>query len=625
MSHQPWGQAHHEALFASHLNALFGELGPRLLQFARERAQWVRLPAGEVLMRQGEPGDAAYLTVSGRLRVYIADEAGRERMVRELGRGEIIGELSLYTGEPRSATVVAVRDTVLVRLERAQFEQLLALDPRVSMLFTSRVIQRLRSEHLRRPWPAPVTVALLPASGGVDVAQFARELAAALAAHGRVAVLDAAAVDAAHPPRPAAAAADEDARVALAVDAVEANHDFVLLLAGSEADPWARRCVRHADEILLVADATQAPVLGALEQAVLLEGQARLEAAQILVLLHPAHARAARGARAWRERRPLAGHVNLRRGHAPDVARLARIVARKAVALVLAGGGARGFAHLGIWRKLREAGVEIDLVGGTSIGAMMGAVVAADLPLDESIGIVRGAFARNPTGDYNLLPLVSLIKGRRVKTAVHSALEQLLGGEADVEDLWKGYFCIASNYSQAREQMVEGGSLSRALLASAAIPGALPPVVMGGDLLCDGGTFNNFPVDVMRQVRGVGRVIGVDLGVHSARKLEFEDVPDSWTLMLDRLRPRSKRRFRLPSLMSYLLNVTILYSISRQPEARRATDLYLNPPLFKVGLLDWARFDAIVGQGEAHAAEVLAGLDPHQRALLGMAPPDSRP
>ncbi len=100
-----------------------------------------------------------------------------------------------------------------------------------------------------------------------------------------------------------------------------------------------------------------------------------------------------------------------------------------------------------------------------------------------------------------------------------------------------------------------------------------------GDLLCDGGTFNNFPVDVMRDMRGVGTVIGVDLGARTPRRLDFDEVPGAWTLLRDRLRPRSKRRYRLPSLMAYLLNVTILYSTSRQQQLRQLTDLYFSPPL----------------------------------------------
>jgi len=278
---------------------------------------------------------------------------------------------------------------------------------------------------------------------------------------------------------------------------------------------------------------------------------------------------------------------------------------RTAVGLVFAGGGARGFAHLGIYQALQEHGVEIDCVGGTSIGAAMAIGVASDRPLDVVMSSARRAFGVNPTGDFNFLPLLSLIKGRRLRGILAEGVQGLLGFDADVEDLWKNYYCVATNYSQAREQVLRRGNLVRAMLASVAIPGALPPVISDGDLLCDGGTFNNFPVDVMLGRRGIGKVIGVDLDFRKTRRLEFDEVPGTWALLRDRFRPRGKRRYRLPSLMSYLLNVTILYSMSRQREARRMTDLYFNPPLDRVGLLEWDKFDDIVRQGHAHALEVL--------------------
>jgi NTE family protein len=184
--------------------------------------------------------------------------------------------------------------------------------------------------------------------------------------------------------------------------------------------------------------------------------------------------------------------------------------------------------------------------------------------------------------------------------------------------LWKGFFCVASNYSQAREQRISAGDLAQALLASCAIPGALPPVICNGELLCDGGTFNNFPVDAMREFRGIGTVIGVDLGIRNAHRLEIEDVPGSWSLLLDRLRPRKTRRYWLPSLTAYLLNVTILYSTSRQREAQRLVDLYLNPPLHRVGLLQWSRFDEIVRQGYDYATGVLDALPEARQAAVGL-------
>jgi NTE family protein len=611
--------AHRDALLAQHLETLLGELGPAALGFLRQRLQWVELNAGEVLMTQGTPGDSAYLSLSGRLRVYIAEDDGAPRMVRELGRGEVIGEMSLYTGEPRSATVVAIRDSVLVRLDRAGFEALLAAQPQVSVVFTRQIIRRLQTQHLRRPVPAPVTVALLPISEGVALPSFAQRLAAQLGRYGRVCVVDAALVSSRTGAPGALRQGDAiDRRVAMVLDSLEAAHDYVLLLADVGAGDWTRRCIGHADELLLLAEAARPPVLHDIERALLNARPQRSEAAEILLLLHPAEAVTPRGTKRWLERRPVTGHVNLRPTLDRDMARLARLVSRNAIGLALGGGGARGFAHLGAWRALRARGIEIDCVGGTSIGAAMAALIAADPPPDRAIDIARRAFGANPTGDFNLLPLVSLIKGRRARAAVQRSIDELVGGPIDIEDLWKGFFCIASNYSQGREERLRSGDLGRALLASFAIPGALPPAIRDGDLLCDGGTFNNFPVDAMREVRGVGPVIGIDLGVRGARRLDFDEVPGSWALLLDRLRPRRRRRYRLPSLMSYLLNVTILYSVSRQPQARRLTDLYLNPPLHKVGLLQWSRFDAIVRQGEQYTVEAIEKLDPTQRAQLGL-------
>ena len=605
----PAAPEHHDTLLTQHLRTFLGDIEPAALTLLRERLTWVEIAGGQTLMEQGAPGDSMYLSISGRLRAYVNDEEGVPRMVREMGRGQVIGEMSLYTDEPRSASVVAIRDSVLVRLDKAHFAELLASSSTVSMALTRQIIRRLQTQGNRNPVPLPVTITLLPVSAGVDARGFADKLAVQLASKGRVIVLDAAALDAALGEPGAASGTAADAalnrRISMQLDNIEAEHEFVLLLADDQPNAWTRRCCRHGDELLLLADATQAPALHANEIDWLTQRPARAEAAEILVLLHPAQTRCPRGTGAWLARRPVTEHAHIRPALERDMARLARIESRSAVGLVLAGGGARGFAHLGVYKALQERGIEVDFVGGTSIGAVMAALVAADQPMDQVHAVTRRAFSINPTGDINWLPLISLIGGRRLRRIVSQSVTELLGFAADIEDLWKNYYCIAANYSHAREQALRSGPLQKALLASTAIPGALPPVVLDGDLLCDGGTFNNFPVDVMRNVRGVGTVIGVDLNTKKPRRLEFDEVPGTWALLRDRLRPRKQRRYKLPSLASYLMNVTILYSMSRQRHAQLQTDLYFNPPLDRVGLLEWKRFDHIVEQGYAHALEVL--------------------
>jgi NTE family protein len=614
----PLRPQHQEELLLTHLRSFLGILDEAAIQMVRQRLRWVEVAGGETLMRQGEPGDALYMLVSGRLRVYI-DEHEQRRIVREIARGEVVGEMSLYTDAPRSATLVAIRDSVLVSLDKADFTQLLATSPEVSTALTRQIIQRLQSERSLTLIDKPVTMALMPISADVDAAALAVELASQLSLKGRVGVLDST-VMARHFENAARATdgelgASQRRSVAMLLDQIESAHDYVLLVADAQPSDWTQMCVRHADEILLLANAAAPPVLHANEQQILVDRPPRSEAAEILVLLQAAELNHPTGTALWLNRRPLSGHVHVRVSHAPDMARLARIQSRSAVGLVLAGGGARGFAHLGVYRALCEHGIAIDYFGGTSIGAVMAGFLASDLPFKTIDDLARELFARNPTGDFNFFPVISLFKGQRLRQIVGEAVDRAVGHGAHIEDLWKNYFCVSTNFSKARELVLERGDLLKALLSSVAIPGALPPVVMDGDLICDGGTFNNFPVDVMHQQRGVGRVIGVDLSNSKSRRIEFDEMPSAWALLRDRLRPRKHRRYKLPSLANLLINTTVLYSASRRNQAKALTDLYFNPPLDRIGMLDWSQYDLVVQQGYQHAVETLRLAD--NNAVIG--------
>jgi len=598
-----------------HLHHMLSEVDPAAMAILREHLQWVELAAGETLMRQGEPGDSMYLSISGRLRVFLQDDDGGERMVREMGRGEIIGEMSLYTDDPRSATVVAIRDSVLVRLAKSEFNSLLVSSAQVSIALTRQMVKRLATANQRPVVPPPAVMALLPITDEVNELDLAERLAHHLRPVGTVCIVTADSVaQALQMPVEAAFATSEDSnrRIALHLDLLERDHDFVLLVGDAHASPWTQHCTRHSDEILLLANARQPPLVSQTETVCLAQRSARSDAAQILVLLHEANLRSPRDTQRWLARRAVTDHVHVRPALDTDMARLARIQSRTAVGLVLAGGGAKGLAHLGLYKALQEHDIVVDFVGGTSIGAIMATIVGSDRPTAELMDTAREAFSRKPTSDFNFIPLISLIRGRRMRQLLESAVNNIFGHAAGVEDMWKNCFCIASNYSQAREEVITQGSLFKSVLASVAIPGAFPPVLKTGDLLCDGGTFNNFPVNVMRARRGVGLVIGVDMGTRKPRPLPMEDMPDSWALLRDRLRPRSQRRYKLPSLMAYLLNVSILYSTSRQRESQKLTDLYFNPPLERVGMLHWHRFDAITEQGYRYANDMLNAMTPEQ-------------
>jgi NTE family protein len=608
-------------LLRAHLREFLHGADDDALATLQRELEWQELPAGGVLMRQGEPGDSMVVLVSGRLRVSIADAQGRDRVVREVARGEVVGEMALITDAPRSATLVAMRDSVLARLPAPAFKALLAHHPAVSLALTRRIITRLQTEGRVGGSDRPTVVALLPLGGRADAptaAALARALASALAPHDRVALVDAAGMTTrlGHAPGDDA---ESMRRMALLLDEIESAHDLVLLLADAAPTAWTRCCARQGDEVLLLAHADDDPAPGAVERACHLagtEGNAgpRPLPTAVLLLMHPAARPGPTATARWLAPRRLRTHVHLREGHAPDAERLARLVARRGTGLVLSGGGARGAAHAGVYRALWERGVPVDAIGGTSMGAVFGALMGFDPSGDDVVNTFARHFADNPTGDVNLLPLLSLINGGRLRRMMERT-ELRFGGAAGlaIEDLWKPYFCIAANVTRATEQVLDSGPLIAAVMASCAVPGAMPPVLRDGELLCDGGVFNNLPTDVMRTRWGIGHVIAVDLDPDRPQRIALDALPTPWQLLLDRLRPRARRRYRLPSLPSYLMNVTALQGTARQRAATALADLVVRPELPRIGMLQWSRYALAVQGGYEAACRALDQSQPQSR------------
>jgi NTE family protein len=376
---------------------------------------------------------------------------------------------------------------------------------------------------------------------------------------------------------------------------------------------WTRRCLRHADEVLLLAQANAPARMPELERRLCTGEKAITSARQTLVLLHGGDTAHPSVTTAWLDRRPVDAVVHVRLHSPRDLSRLTRIVSGNAIGLVLGGGGARGFAQLGVYKALEEFGVEVDLVAGTSIGAAMGGAISLDLRADVLIDIMRRTFRANPTSDLNLIPLISLIRGKKLKRSIDNFLKEAIDHEADVSDSWRSLCCVATNYSQACEKVIARGPLARAVRASLSIPVALPPVPWEGDLLVDGGAFNNFPTTVMTAM-GARRIIGVDLSSRHPRVYEHEEIPGTLELVRDRLRGSKLRKYWLPTLGTVMLTMSVLYSESRREQARQSVDIYINPALSGVPLLDWKAFDRIVDIGYESAKQVLSAMSGEQLA-----------
>jgi len=546
------------------------------------------LPGGATLFEAGEPSDAMYLLIAGCLGAYSAGDA--PRLLGRITAGETVGEMGLVSGHPRSATVRALRDSELARLPRESFDRVILQHPAAMLRVAQLLVERLETAERGTGRVSTRTFTLLPQSIEVDVGGFASELVAALGRHGRAELVW------------SVRGADHTSAW---FHRVESENDYVVYVADPEPTTWSKLCVRQADSVLFVARA-EAPARP-WPHAAAEPGQSSVNARAELVLLHDERIEPGAAAR-WCRELPGAPHHHVR--GAEDVARVARLLTGKAVGLVLSGGGARGFAHIGVVRALREAGVTVDLVGGTSMGAIMGAGVAAGWSTAEMVERFHRAFvATNPLSDYTL-PIVSLVAGRKVTRLLRQEF-----GEGAIEDLPLPFYAVSANLTTGRGSVHRSGDLWRWLRASVAIPGVLPPVFHQGEVHVDGGAINNMPVDVMRASHA-GVVIGVDVGSDTTFTSDIQDVdlPPLWKLL-----GWFRRHKQRPTILQILWRAGMVNSDAATAAGRRLSDLLLQPPLADVDLLNWHAFPRAIEAGYRHATERLEALDAGGRARLGLA------
>ena len=610
---------------------LFKDLDYHFLREIAQDSTWLSLPGGATLFAAGDPADALYVVLSGCLGVFSPDERRNRGFVGRVAAGDTVGEMGLISGRPRNAHVVALRDTELARLPADSFNRLFRQHPEAILRIARLTVDRLEfaQSRTRTHSRAARTFTLLPQSVEVDVGGFAAELVKALAAFGRTELV-------------------WNVRAGTHTShwfhRIESANDFVVYVGEANPGRWSSLCVRQADTLLLLAradsevgpwatlargppasagaavsvePATSAASAGSTASAAPIGSVAAATSATSppaaisiapqhaeLILIHDGELVRGTAAR-WLASVPSGTphhHVTSK----ADLPRVARMLTGRGVGLVLSGGGARGFAHIGIVQALREANIPIDLVGGTSMGAILGAGVSLCWSIDELKDRFRRSFVdAKPLRDYTL-PFVSLVSGRKV-----TRLLQREFGDVNIEDLPLDFFCVSSNLSTGHTEVHRRGQLWRWLRASVAIPGVLPPVVHKGELLVDGGTMNNLPVDAMRDL-GRGPVIGCDVGADRAFTTDTDDVdvPLPWQLM--RWMREKKHR---PNIFQILWRAGMVNSNAMTAAHREKTDLLLQPPLAQIDMLNWNGFDRAIAAGYEYAVRRLETL-PADSVLL---------
>ncbi|HJR64238.1 MAG TPA: cyclic nucleotide-binding and patatin-like phospholipase domain-containing protein [Gemmatimonadaceae bacterium] len=592
----------HRRQLLCRLHHTLGVLDDAFLDDLEEMAEWVQLGKGELLFGQNNPGQGIYLVASGRVQTLRVERDGSTHVLGEAGRGESAGEIAFFRTEPWQERVQAIRDSVLVGFSTDAFEQLISRRPQILRQVTRNLIDRLSRRPVARRGGRITNLAVVPATPGAPMAEFCDRLVAALSAFGPTLRLTASSVDRymAEPGISQVWGDGPDSASLLAwLEAREGDHRFVIYEAEPGTTPWTRRCMRQADRILLVARANEDPRPGELERSLLALERPVSDAYEMLVVIHADGTRLPTGTRRWLSERRVEEHFHLRWSSGADFARLARCLAGRAVGLVLGGGGARAFAHIGVLRALAEAGIPVDAIGGTSMGAWIAAQHAMGLSAQEVGALSRRVWLEVRPHKVYTVPVLSVLGTRQAEMR-----GRMMYGDAEIEDLWIPFFCVSSNLTTAEMVVHRSGSLLRAATASASLPGIDLPVMHGNQLLVDGALLNNVPADVMRQL-GCGTVVASEVSVDDDAYFRRDRMPTAWEAVRDRIFTRT-RTSRFPSFMEVAMRASVLHSIHREKAALREADVSLRPPIDEFGLMDFPRFDEIVAAGYDHARDEIA-------------------
>jgi NTE family protein/lysophospholipid hydrolase len=573
-----------EVLRASNV---FGSLDGVVIDELADQLQIQTVRGGETVLREGEPSSSMVFVIAGGLRVSRTDKSGKLLLFNEVRPGDSVGEAGLILQQPRSADVVAVRDSTLAVLDKDAYEVLLAKHPlSLNRVFVQAIYNYMRHNTFAKKRRAE-SIVVVPLHNDEDAIEVSRGLTQAFAKMGsahRYTLADNAMFS--------QALSDQDAEAINRQETFENDVEFLVYEAGLSTTAWTQRAFRQSDQIVFVGSSGKSQEIAALESQLMKEPGYAMKRRH-LVVLHAPGARYPAERGYWHSGRDVERYYPTRRGHSDDYDRLARFITGSAVGIVLGGGGARGFAHLGVLRALHESGIAIDLIGGNSMGALIGAQYACDVPLDE-IRERTQKFAAG--GEFPTLPLISLVSGNRVRRDLIKMF-----GELQVDGLWRPYFSAACNLTKGCTTVQDTGPLWRAVLASNSPAGLFPPVLVNGDLLVDGAILENVPVAAMRvrlgtpqeRRRGNGTIIAVDVDVQDELRAPSELLKLSvWQTMKNMVLPNA---VKTPTIGQIMYRAGHIGGLNQRGQTIGQADVYLEPPVGSFSMMGY-RSAAEIGE-----------------------------
>lgn len=593
---------------------LFGDISNAVMDSLLEQTEIRHYRSGQVLFEEGDAPNGLYIAISGKLIVDTIHQDGQRRKIAEVYAPDTVGELALLANSNRNSTVTAARESTLALLSRQAFDEIIVpraqLLIQLSRLVVNRHVAKVREDVQNA---ADRNFVVVPLDSRMPLRRFVHQLKSSMRELDSSLSIDSRSFDTLYGRTGASQTGFDDVfnpAVAQWLDDKENRYESLMYVADREWTPWTRRCVNRADRILLVANGSPENHSDIRELELKLTqmfSQFRIRPRIDLVLLHGSDTKYPIGTARWLEKRSLDAFYHVRMNDKTHFDRLARRLRNCARGIVFSGGGARGYAHLGVHKLIEEQNVQIDYIGGSSMGGLLGAVMAMGHSY-ASIEELSATFAsKRALYDYTL-PLASLMTSSKLTNFCKQVYKTVR-----IEDLWTPFFCVSSNLADGREVIHDKGPLWKVIRSTISLPGIFSPVPMSnGDLLIDGAVLNSFPVDVMlNRLNGRGNIIGVNVS-HIPEQFNYYDFGTTlsgWEVLFSRLNPFTET-IRIPRMVETLLRSTDIKSIERLNVARNSIQVLVEPNVRAIALMDFKSYKKIseLGYEEAKTVFIRHGI-----------------
>ncbi len=560
------------------------------------------LPSGKILFEEGDTGMDLYILSQGRLRYEKIGNDGKVA-TGEFQKMDILGELSLFTGEPRSAKVYAVRDSEVIRIPRNLALNILSNHPQALLQVTRIIAERLarvrrRAEGISRN---SFSFCFLPITREIDLNLFIQKVCECAKSYGKYKIVTAELflnefpnfID----------SGDVIEREHLILDwfqKLESENTCIFYVGSFDCAECTKRFIRQSDRILFLQDGNSPPNKSPMEEYIQTMGIGHKK--MDLVLFHPYSDRPPNGTLSHLKIRSVARYYHIHMDSKITIERMLRGILGKSIGLALGGGGAKGFAHLGVLRSIEESGIPIDMVSGTSAGSIFAALIAMGYNSDQSKNEAKKLWVDRDLLNEYTIPVLSLVAGKKYTEAIRDFF-----GNIQIEDLWIPYFAVSTDLSNSESHIHEEGSLWKAIRSSTSLPGIVPPFIENGVVYVDGGVMDNVPGLLLKE-KGAGPVISVDV---------FGDIyPDQdkeLTQYFDKSQPgvldhpivqlsnliNFKNIFqpKFPPIGDIITRSILVSSKERVRQTEKISELFLQIPTNNFGVLEWFSYLKLIELG----------------------------